>query len=92
MVPAAGLEPVQAFRPYGSSYHFDFRRRPTQDVCGLDYTFTVPSPLPPKNERPVVAQPGSVPNGEFRAESGDSPNGEDGQPKSDVERGATQSG
>ena len=41
LVRAAGLEPAQAFRPYGFSYHFGFRRRPTQDVRGLDYTFTV---------------------------------------------------
>jgi hypothetical protein len=45
MVRAAGLEPAQVFRPYGFSYHFDFRRRLTQGVRGLDYPFTVASPL-----------------------------------------------
>ena len=40
VVRAAGLEPAQAFRPYGFSYHFGFRRRPP-DVRGLDYTFTM---------------------------------------------------
>ncbi len=40
MVRAAGLEPAQAFRPHGFSYHFGFRRRPS-DVRGLDYPFTL---------------------------------------------------
>jgi hypothetical protein len=44
MVRAAGLEPAQAFRPYGFSYHFDFRRRSTESVCGLDYPFTIAFP------------------------------------------------
>lgn len=40
---AGGLEPPQAFRPYGFSYHFGFRRRPVvPGVRGLDYPFTVP--------------------------------------------------
>jgi hypothetical protein len=29
MVRAAGLEPAQALRPNGFSYHFDFRRHPS---------------------------------------------------------------
>ncbi len=44
VVRAAGLEPAQGFRPYGFSYHFGFRRRLTQGVCGLDYPFTLASP------------------------------------------------
>src|ERR1700694_5277899 len=40
LVRAAGLEPAQALRPYGFSYHFGLRRRPW-DVRGLDYPFTV---------------------------------------------------
>jgi hypothetical protein len=44
LVRAAGLEPAQAFRPYGFSYHFGFRRRRTYGVRGLDYPFTVASP------------------------------------------------
>ena len=44
MVRAAGLEPAQASRPYGFSYHFGFRRRPVRGVRGLDYPFTVASP------------------------------------------------
>ena len=39
LVRAAGIEPAQALRPYGFSYHFDFRRR--YRVRGLDYTFTM---------------------------------------------------
>ena len=42
VVRAAGVEPAQAFRPYGFSYHYGFRRR-RPGVCGLDYTFTVAS-------------------------------------------------
>ena len=43
---AAGLEPAQALRPYGFSYHFGFRRLALARsrgrlVRGLDYTFTV---------------------------------------------------
>jgi hypothetical protein len=30
LVRAAGLEPAQALRPNGFSYHFDFRRRPAR--------------------------------------------------------------
>jgi hypothetical protein len=45
MVRAAGLEPAQALRPYGFSYHFGFRRRPALGVRGLDYPFTVAFPL-----------------------------------------------
>src|SRR5579862_2557203 len=46
VVRAAGLEPAQAFRPYGFSYHYGFRRARRRAVrrealCGLDYTFTV---------------------------------------------------
>jgi len=46
MVRAAGLEPAQALRPYGFSYHFGFRRLALTRsrfwlVRGLDYTFTV---------------------------------------------------
>jgi hypothetical protein len=44
LVRAAGLEPAQALRPNGFSYHFGFRRRLTQGVRGLDYPFTVASP------------------------------------------------
>ena len=44
LVRAAGLEPAQASRPYGFSYHFGFHRRPVWNVCGLDYPFTVASP------------------------------------------------
>jgi hypothetical protein len=40
LVRAAGLEPAQAFRPYGFSCHFGFRR-PAIRVRGLDYPFTV---------------------------------------------------
>src|SRR5262249_14533117 len=40
MVRAAGLEPARAFRPYGFSYHFGFRRLATR-VRGLDYPFTL---------------------------------------------------
>ncbi len=37
-----GLEPAQAFRPYGFSYHFGFRRpAPACGVRGLDYPFTM---------------------------------------------------
>ena len=45
VVRAVRLELTQALLPYGFSYHFGFRRRPTQDVRGLDYTFTLASPL-----------------------------------------------
>ena len=50
MVRAAGLEPAQGLRPYGFSYHFGFRRFPVARVTlpgirGLDYPFTVASPL-----------------------------------------------
>jgi hypothetical protein len=45
MVRAAGIEPAQTLRSYGFSYHFGFRRRRNRDVCGLDYPFTVASPL-----------------------------------------------
>jgi hypothetical protein len=45
VVRAAGLEPAQVSRPYGFSYHFGFRRRPPKNVRGLDYPFTVASPL-----------------------------------------------
>jgi len=40
LVRAAGIEPAQALRPYGFSYHFGFHRR-REGVCGLDYPFTV---------------------------------------------------
>ena len=40
MVRAAGLEPAQALRPNGFSYHFGFRRRHS-GVRGLDYPFTM---------------------------------------------------
>ena len=40
LVRAAGLEPAQALRPHGFSYHFGFRRRPP-GVRGLDYPFTL---------------------------------------------------
>src|SRR6266436_2317915 len=39
MVRAAGLEPAQAFRPHGFSYHFGFRRRHLAFVV-----WTIPSP------------------------------------------------
>src|ERR1700730_4165797 len=39
MVRAAGLEPAQAFRPYGFSYHFGFRRHREVFVV-----WTIPSP------------------------------------------------
>jgi len=46
MVRAAGLEPAQAFRPYGFSYHYGFRRvrrcaSRHRALCGLDYPFTI---------------------------------------------------
>jgi hypothetical protein len=46
VVRAAGLEPAQAFRPYGFSYHYDFRRPRRcavrrEALCGLDYPFTI---------------------------------------------------
>ena len=37
---AAGIEPAQALRPYGFSYHFGFHRR-REGVRGLDYPFTM---------------------------------------------------
>jgi hypothetical protein len=40
LVRAAGIEPAQALRPYGFSYHFGFHRR-REGVCGLDYPFTL---------------------------------------------------
>jgi hypothetical protein len=39
MVRAAGIEPAQALRPYGFSYHFGFRRRHSAFVV-----WTIPSP------------------------------------------------
>lgn len=45
VVRAAGVEPARASRPYGFSYHFGFRRHRVSDVCGLDYPFTLASPL-----------------------------------------------
>ena len=39
LVRAAGLEPAQAFRPYGFSYHFGFRRHREVFVV-----WTIPSP------------------------------------------------
>jgi hypothetical protein len=44
VVRAAEIEPAQAFRPYGFT-SYGFRRRYFHDVCGLDYPFTVASPL-----------------------------------------------
>ncbi len=46
VVRAAGIEPAQAFRPYGFSYHYGFRRARRcafrhEALCGLDYTFTM---------------------------------------------------
>jgi hypothetical protein len=39
LVRAAGIEPAQALRPYGFSYHFGFRRRREAFVV-----WTIPSP------------------------------------------------
>jgi hypothetical protein len=39
LVRAAGIEPAQALRPYGFSYHFGFRRRHLAFVV-----WTIPSP------------------------------------------------
>jgi len=39
MVRAAGVEPAQALRPYGFSYHFGFHRHP-----GVFVVWTIPSP------------------------------------------------
>ena len=39
VVRVAGLEPAQALRPYGFSYHFGFRRHPRMFVV-----WTIPSP------------------------------------------------
>jgi hypothetical protein len=39
LVRAAGIEPARAFRPYGFSYHFGFRRRLLAFVV-----WTIPSP------------------------------------------------
>jgi len=44
VVRAAGLEPAQAFRPYGFSYQLRLSPPPF-GVCGLDYTFTMASAL-----------------------------------------------
>jgi hypothetical protein len=46
VVRAAGIEPAQAVKPYGFSYHFGFRRRASRRralrrVRGLDYPFTL---------------------------------------------------
>ena len=45
LVRAAGIEPAQAVRPYGFSYHDGFRRLACAfalgSVRGLDYPFTV---------------------------------------------------
>ncbi len=43
VVRTAGLEPARAM-PNGFSYRYGFRRR-QRGVCGLDYPFTVASPL-----------------------------------------------
>ena len=41
MVRAEGLEPTQALRPSGFSYHLRLSPPPS-GVCGLDYPFTLP--------------------------------------------------
>ena len=43
VVRAAGVEPARAFRPYGFSYHFGFRRLASIPgrVRGLDYPFAL---------------------------------------------------
>ena len=43
MVRAAGIEPAQVLRPYGFSYHLDFRRRQPRSWSGLYLHLDLPA-------------------------------------------------